>query len=119
MSFWALLASGQIKMRKVDGWRSLDEKPSDQTIDLPPSPMTDRSDRPAARTVLLPVPDRLDVLKLPFPAVDQHLTIVALAGRQICGIDCDESVLSTARHMYICRPAIETTISSRCHDCGV
>ena len=26
MLFWALLASGQITMRKVDGWRSLAEK---------------------------------------------------------------------------------------------
>jgi putative transposase len=34
MLFWALLASGQITMRKVDGWRSLNESPSDQTIDL-------------------------------------------------------------------------------------
>ena len=34
MLFWALLASGQITMRKVDGWRSLNEKPSDQPIDL-------------------------------------------------------------------------------------
>ena len=34
MLFWALLASGQITMRKVDGWRSLTEKPSDQAIDL-------------------------------------------------------------------------------------
>ena len=34
MLFWALLASGQITMRKVDGWRSLNETPSDQTIDL-------------------------------------------------------------------------------------
>ena len=34
MLFWALLASGQIVMRKVDGWRSLSEKPSDQIIDL-------------------------------------------------------------------------------------
>jgi putative transposase len=34
MLFWALLASGQITMRKVDGWRSLAEKPSDQIIDL-------------------------------------------------------------------------------------
>jgi len=34
MLFWALLASGQITMRKVDGWRSLAAKPSDQTIDL-------------------------------------------------------------------------------------
>jgi putative transposase len=34
MLFWALLASGQITMRKVDGWQSLAEKPSDQIIDL-------------------------------------------------------------------------------------
>jgi putative transposase len=34
MLFWALLASGQITMRKVDGWPSLAEKPSDQIIDL-------------------------------------------------------------------------------------
>lgn len=34
MLFWALLASGQITMRKVDGWETLTEKPSDQLIDL-------------------------------------------------------------------------------------
>jgi putative transposase len=34
MLFWALVASGQITMRKVDGWQSLAEKPSDQPIDL-------------------------------------------------------------------------------------
>jgi len=34
MLFWALLASGQVTMRKVDGWQSLAEKPSDQPIDL-------------------------------------------------------------------------------------
>ncbi|HJZ13912.1 MAG TPA: IS256 family transposase [Stellaceae bacterium] len=34
MLFWALLAPGQITMRKVDGWQSLAEKPSDQIIDL-------------------------------------------------------------------------------------
>jgi hypothetical protein len=34
MLFWALLASGQITMRKADGWRSLNERPSDQTVDL-------------------------------------------------------------------------------------
>lgn len=34
MLFWALLASGQIIMRKVDGWRTLAEKPSGQPIDL-------------------------------------------------------------------------------------
>ena len=33
MLFWALLASGQITMRKVDGWKSIADKPSDQTID--------------------------------------------------------------------------------------
>jgi len=34
MLFRALLASGQIVMRKVDGWPTLSEKPSAQTIDL-------------------------------------------------------------------------------------
>jgi putative transposase len=34
MLFWALLASGQINMRKVDGWQSLATKPIDQPIDL-------------------------------------------------------------------------------------
>ena len=34
MLFWALLASGQITMRKVDGWKTLAHKPSDQPIDL-------------------------------------------------------------------------------------
>jgi putative transposase len=34
MLFWALLASGQITMRKVDGWQSLEEKCSAQPIDL-------------------------------------------------------------------------------------
>jgi putative transposase len=34
MLFWALLASGQITMRKVDGWQSLSENPSDQVNDL-------------------------------------------------------------------------------------
>ena len=32
--FWALLASGQINMRKVDGWKTLATKPIDQPIDL-------------------------------------------------------------------------------------
>ena len=32
MLFWALLASGQITMRKVDGWQSLAEKPIEQTM---------------------------------------------------------------------------------------
>src|SRR6516225_273887 len=34
MLFWALLASGQISMRKVDGWQSLATKPIDQQFDL-------------------------------------------------------------------------------------
>jgi len=34
MLFWALLASGQINMRKVDGWQTLDTKLIDQPIDL-------------------------------------------------------------------------------------
>jgi putative transposase len=34
MMFWALLASGQISMRKVDGWQTLAEQPSKQAIDL-------------------------------------------------------------------------------------
>ncbi len=34
MLFWALLASGQINMRKVDGWQTLAEKPIAQPIDL-------------------------------------------------------------------------------------
>lgn len=34
MLFWALLASGQITMRKVDGWQSLGQPPSNSTIDL-------------------------------------------------------------------------------------
>ncbi len=34
MLFWALLASGQIAMRKVDGWQTLATKPIGQPIDL-------------------------------------------------------------------------------------
>jgi transposase-like protein len=34
MLFWALLASGQINMRKVNGWQTLSTKPIDQPIDL-------------------------------------------------------------------------------------
>ena len=34
MLFWALLASGQITMRKVDGWQTLHVPPSDQALDL-------------------------------------------------------------------------------------
>ena len=34
MLFWALLAAGQVTMRKVDGWQSLGQPPSASTIDL-------------------------------------------------------------------------------------
>ena len=34
MLFWALLASGQINMRKVDGWQTLATAPTAQPIDL-------------------------------------------------------------------------------------
>jgi putative transposase len=34
MLLWALLASGQIGMRKVDGWQTLATRPIDQPIDL-------------------------------------------------------------------------------------
>jgi putative transposase len=34
MLFWALLASGQISMRKVDGWQTLASKPIAQPVDL-------------------------------------------------------------------------------------
>jgi putative transposase len=34
MLFWALLASGQITVRKVDGWQNLGQAPSDSAIDL-------------------------------------------------------------------------------------
>jgi hypothetical protein len=42
--------------------------------------------------VLLPVPDGLDVEKRPFNAVDQHLPIVAVAGRQRRRIDGGELI---------------------------
>ena len=34
MLFWALLAAGQITMRKVDGWETLTQKPADKAVDL-------------------------------------------------------------------------------------
>jgi len=34
MLFWALLAAGQIAMRKVDGWQTLNQKLADRPIDL-------------------------------------------------------------------------------------
>jgi putative transposase len=40
MLFWALLASGQITMRKVDGWQSLSEKASDRRLTSPHDQLT-------------------------------------------------------------------------------
>jgi putative transposase len=34
MLFWALLASGQIRMRKIDGWHSLATPVADQPVAL-------------------------------------------------------------------------------------
>lgn len=34
MLFWALVASGQITMRRGDGWRSLERAPLDQPVEL-------------------------------------------------------------------------------------
>ena len=34
MLFWALMASGQITMRHVDGWQTLDQAPVKPPIDL-------------------------------------------------------------------------------------
>jgi hypothetical protein len=34
MLFWALLASGQITMRKVDGWQTFGQPPAKNSIDL-------------------------------------------------------------------------------------
>jgi hypothetical protein len=34
MLFWALLACGQITLRKVDGWKTLHVAPVEQLLDL-------------------------------------------------------------------------------------
>ena len=34
MLFWALMASGQITMRRVDGWQTLDQAPVERPLDL-------------------------------------------------------------------------------------
>jgi putative transposase len=34
MSYWYLLATGQITIAKIEGWRNLAERPFDQFIDL-------------------------------------------------------------------------------------
>ena len=46
MLFWALIASGQASMRKIDGWRTLPAKPLDQTIDLAAEPISLSHRRP-------------------------------------------------------------------------
>ena len=40
MLFWALVASGQITMRKVDGWQTLATKPIVQCVDLAAEALT-------------------------------------------------------------------------------
>jgi hypothetical protein len=47
MLFWALLASGQINMRKIDGWQTLATKPINQQMTLRPDqvPSTCRRSR--------------------------------------------------------------------------
>ena len=34
MLFWALLAAGQITMRKVDGWQTVSQNIADKPVDL-------------------------------------------------------------------------------------
>ena len=34
MLFWALMASGQITMRRINGWQTLDQAPANQPLDL-------------------------------------------------------------------------------------
>ncbi len=34
MLLWALMASGQITMRRIDGWQTLDQAPVEQPLDL-------------------------------------------------------------------------------------
>ncbi len=48
MLFWALMASGQITMRRVGGWQTLDQAPVKQLID---PHKTDDYDRPVVTAV--------------------------------------------------------------------
>ena len=48
MLFWALLASGQINMRKVDGWQTLATKPIDLLAQPRKKPSKHRKDPPPA-----------------------------------------------------------------------
>ena len=72
MLFWALLASGQITMRKVDGWQTLAEKPNDQIIDLAARSNSPRSSEdsgaPRARRLAV-VAD----IRAPFAVTSQRL----------------------------------------------
>jgi hypothetical protein len=43
MLFWTLLASGQVNLRKVDGWQTLATAPIDQPIDLAPNQIASSS----------------------------------------------------------------------------
>jgi putative transposase len=76
MLFWALLASGQINMRKVDGWQTLSTKPIDQPIDL---------DRAAgfhlSRAIVPPQDIRGGHLRL--QVIEGSITEVALKGEDV------------------------------------
>jgi hypothetical protein len=43
MLLWKLLASGQVNLRKVDGWQTLATPPIDQPIDLGPDQIASSS----------------------------------------------------------------------------
>jgi hypothetical protein len=45
MLFWALLASGQITMRRLDGWQILERSPT--TLTSPPDPSHHAASEPA------------------------------------------------------------------------
>jgi transposase-like protein len=46
MLFWALLVVGQITMRKVDGWQTLNQKLADKPFDPLPDPVSSSYRRP-------------------------------------------------------------------------
>jgi hypothetical protein len=55
--FWALLASGQITMRKVDAWQTLTQKLADKPLTLLPDPVSspDRRSRQSIPTQIATV----------------------------------------------------------------
>ena len=66
MLFWALLAAGQITMRKVDGWQTLTEKLADKPIDLAArsnilTPAGDRPNQIPTQIATAPLPQRTTV----------------------------------------------------------